>query len=386
MDEERLDAHLRLSLVAGLGPVLVRRLIDALGSAEAVSAATPAELQRVEGVGRQLAQRIRRGLDEADPQAERSLMDRHGVRAVGIDDPEYPPLLRHIHDPPFLLYVRGAFRREDALALAIVGTRRSTAYGREQADRMAALCAQQGLTIVSGGARGIDSAAHRAALRVRGRTVAVLGCGLSQCYPAENADLFAQIADGPEPVGAVVSELPMTTPPTSENFPRRNRIISALTLGVLVVEATAKSGALITARLAVEEHNREVMALPGRVDSPASAGCHRLLQEGAAHLVTNPADVFDALGEVGTTLRAVNDESGAEEPSGEEEAEQTDWVEASLTENQRAILSAITDEPVSIDGVCRQTGLAMAVLQAEVTQLQLRGLVERVAGNQLRRR
>lgn len=402
MDYDRLEPHLRLALATGLGPLLTRRMLDAFGSAEAVCSAKPSALRQVEGIGEQSAHRIRRGLDEADVQREWALIQRYGVRLLTMEDPEYPPLLRHIPDPPPLLYVRGALHRQDSLSLGLVGSRRCTAYGREQADRISAACAQAGLTIVSGGARGIDSAGHRAAVRVKGRTIAVMGCGLAHCYPPENHDLFETIAATPPtgdkhapPGGALISELPMSIPPKAENFPRRNRIISGLSLGVLVVEASARSGALITARLAAEEHHREVTALPGRVDSQASIGCHKIIREGWATLVTNAADVLDALGEAGQMLRAAlpdpepipsatrRDGKRTKHNGG---AERVDLFENTLTDAQRTILETLEGETTPIDLLCRNTGLHIAVIQSELAQLQLRGLVTRLPGNHVRRR
>lgn len=397
---ERIDARLRLAMVSGLGPVLTRRIEEHFGDPVAACEASGRELQRIEGIGRQRAELIRRALDEADVEAERERMAELGVEAVTIEDERYPTGLRHIADPPPLLYVRGKFQHHDALALAIVGSRRCTHYGREQADRLAALCSQAGLTIVSGGARGIDVAAHRAALRVGGRTIAVMGSGLADPYPAEHGELYDRIAaEG----GAVVSELPMTTPPTAKNFPSRNRIISGLSLGVLIVEAATRSGALITARLAAEEHHREVLALPGRVDSAASSGCHKIIREGWATLVTGPADVLDALGEAGQTLKAAMsaDETGrrrgaaegADEDDGRSEVG-SDGVEAEDGaggggdggDEASRVLEAIGREATSIDAVCRETGLAMSAIQAHLTQLQITGRVERLPGGNVRRR
>ena len=180
MHKETLDARLRLALVSGLGPILTRRLEEYFGGPAAVCEAPAARMRQVEGIGPKRAEMIRRALDDADVETEREHIDRLGVRLIAIEDDAYPPLLRHIHDPPPLLFVRGDIQREDTLALAMVGSRKCTAYGREQAERLAALCAQAGLTIISGGARGIDGAAHRAALRVKGRTLAVLGSGLAK--------------------------------------------------------------------------------------------------------------------------------------------------------------------------------------------------------------
>jgi len=267
--------------------------------------------------------------------------------------------------------------RRDSLGLAMVGARRCTAYGREQAERLAGLCAQSGLTIISGGARGIDSAAHRAAMRVHGRTLAVLGSGLANPYPKENAELFDQIA---AEHGAVISELPMNAAPIAENFPRRNRIISGLSLGVLVVEAANRSGALITARLASEEHHREVLALPGRVDSTASAGCHRIIREGWATLVTNAADILDALGEAGQTLKAAMLETENEHSSDDP------TPATNLPAEQKTLFDALDSEPVTMDQLCSRSGLSIAQVQAQLTPLQLAGHIERLPGNRVRRR
>lgn len=375
--DEILEARLRLSMAPGLGPILTGRLERELGGPVAVCSATAQRMSRVEGIGLKKADMIRRGIDEADIGAERQLVERSGVRLVGIDDDEYPSLLRHIPDPPMLLYVRGSLERADAVALAVVGARQCTIYGREQADRLAGLCSQAGLTIVSGGARGIDTAAHRAALRAGGRTIAVLGCGLAHTYPEENGPLFDEIAAGR---GAVISEMPMRSPPIAENFPRRNRIISGLSLGVLVVEASARSGALITARLATEEHHREVMALPGRVDSVASTGCHKILREGWATLVTGPADILDCLGEAGQTLKAALQPESGQGPSAEL------FNQPNLTGDAAKVYDAITTEPLFVDVVCQTTGLGVGTIQAALMQLQLTGLIDRLPGNRVKRR
>jgi DNA processing protein len=233
------------------------------------------------------------------------------------------------------------------------------------------------LCIISGGARGIDGAAHRSALRVGGRTIAVIGSGLADPYPHDHKELFDQIAE-PDPGaghGAVVSEFPMLTPPNAQNFPRRNRIISGLSLGVLVVEAALRSGALITARLAVEEHHRELMAVPGRVDSQASAGCHKIIREGWATLVTSPADVLDALGEAGQMLKA-----GMRQESPEDRGEYPPQPkELGLNEPQQKIIEALQG-PSSLDQLVAWTGLPVQKVQAELTMLEVRGAVRRQGG------
>lgn len=281
------------------------RCLEVFGSPQKLLATSAAQLSTINGIGPQLAGDLRRQIDQlldnSALEREKQLIEQLNVSLYSIDDEAYPKLLRLIHDPPPLLYVRGKLLPRDTVALAIVGARRCTHYGREQAKRMSSLCSDAGLSIISSGDYGIDTVAHHAAINAGGRTVAVLGSGLGEPYPKPNQPLFDQIASGR---GAVVSELPMSFPPMAENSPRRNRIISGLALGVLVIEASSRSGAMVTARLCVEDHGREVMALPGRVDSPTSAGCHKMIRQGWATLVTSGADVLDALGETGQLLKA----------------------------------------------------------------------------------
>lgn len=381
------DALLKLTLISGLAPLPTRRLLDALGSAQAVLDASPETFVRIGQVRRSTADKIRQQVDEmADGRrldGEKHLIDRHGVTVLSLGDADYPALLRHIPDPPPVLFVRGKMLPCDSLGLGIVGARKCSLYGREQADRFASLCASAGLSIISGGAYGVDTAAHTAALRAGGRTIAVIGSGLANPYPNENRGLFGEIVSGDEPRGAVISELPMSTPPIPENFPARNRIISGLSLGVLVVEASLRSGALITARLAAEDHGREVMAIPGRIDSETSAGCHKIIREGWASLVTSAAEVLDALGEAGRTLKATvthRTDSGSDDlqhnsavQTGTEQAN-APLFEHRVSETQRRILDALT-EPRSVDQLVGVTGLPAATMQSDLTVMQVRGIV-----------
>lgn len=364
---------LRLNLVRGLGPVLARRGLEVFGSPDRLLGASAAALAQVEGVGRRRAERLRHSMDEdASParlEQELEHLERLGARPLAFEDPDYPQLLRHIPDPPLLLYARGDLAEADALSVALVGSRRASAYGRDQAQRFAGYAATAGLTVVSGGARGIDAAAHRAALRAGGRTLAVLGSGLARPYPAEHTALFDEIATGGQ--GAVLSELPMTAGPRAEHFPRRNRIVSGLALGVLVVEAAARSGALITARLAAEAHGREVMALPGRIDTATSAGCHKAIREGWAGLVTTGAQMLEALGEAGELLRAELPEEAAEEAAAP--------AVAGEDATETAILAAL-DRPMPIEELAAAAGLEPARVQRALTLLELRGRVRRERG------
>ncbi|MFG0282993.1 MAG: DNA-processing protein DprA [Phycisphaerales bacterium JB039] len=362
--DDRTRDLLRLTLIPGLGPVRIARLVEHFQEPGAVLRASPQALQRIRGLGEELARAIAVGVGASGAALEHELelMDRFDVSAVAIGTERYPPLLAEIPAPPPILYVRGSI---DAVAagsypVAIVGSRRCTAYGIEQAERFAGGLARAGLPVVSGGARGIDTAAHRGALRSGGVTVAVLGCGLSMVYPEDNVDLFAAMTQR----GCLVSELPMRTAPEAKNFPARNRIISGLALGTLVIEAGRKSGALITARRATDEQNREVMVVPGRVDSAASEGSLEMLKAGA-HLVTSPADVLEIL-----------ETSARHSHAGTFADRYANPGPASATGPEGELLAAL-DGPMSIDDLAARTGRTAASLLASLTVLEITGRVRR---------
>lgn len=362
-------ALLTLTLLPGVGQTLTTRCIETFGNAQTVLQQTPSDLQRIKGISSRLAQSIaganrnQKLMDQVDAECDRIAST--NVQLLAFDDPAYPASLRHIPDPPHLLWVKGDYLEQDALALAMVGSRKCTLYGREQADRFAYLASQAGLCVVSGGAYGIDAAAHQATLRAGGRTIAVIGSGLDNPYPRDHVQLFEQIAEQ----GVLMSELPMNTPPAATNFPRRNRIISGLSMGTLVVEAAKRSGALITARLCVEEHGRELMAIPGRIDSNASAGCNQIIRDGSAALVTSIEDVLNQLGEAGELLKAT---SPAAEPT-------PSLFEHNLTAEQQQIVHAL-QQPRNLDEIVSHTGLPANVAQSELTMLELRGTVKRESG------
>lgn len=359
--------YLRLHLCREVGGVRFANLLREFGDIDAVLGAGVAQLTNVALVGNVVADNIARGRDEIDVDAEIDLANSRGVRILCLADDEYPPALRTIPDPPACLYVRGALEREDAVAIAIVGSRRCSHYGAEQAERFGALASNAGLTVVSGMARGIDSAAHRGALAGGGRTIAVIGCGLCHLYPPESTELAQRIVEH----GALISELPMDVPPDAKNFPPRNRIVAGLALGVLVVEAGRRSGALISARLA-SEYNREVFALPGRLDTPYAHGCHKLIRDSAAKLVTNLEDILDELGETGAALMP---QAGESQPNNVP-ARQTI---AKLDDVETRILDVMGVEPATIEDVCDLSGLPPARVAATVTGLQLKGVIRRVA-------
>jgi len=381
---------LRLTATPDLGPVRIAKLLAFFGSATAALRASPEEVTRVCGVGAPKAHAICVALRDSLALAHEELArcEAGGVALVGLDDAAYPTLLRQIPAAPPLLYMQGVMHERDRFAVAIVGSRRCTQYGIEQAERFAGVLARAGITIISGGARGIDTAAHRGALKHGGRTIAVMGCGLSHAYPPENAPLYAEIANGR---GMVISEIPMHVAPDNINFPARNRIISGLALGVLVIEAAKQSGALITARLAIDEHNREVFALPGRVDSPASEGSLELLRAGEAHVVVTPDDVIRILESPARKAAAgvpLTMATHSDDPAPEPESGATSQGAPGLfdpvprqaapapTGDAARILDHLV-EPRTMDELLNLTGLAASALRTQLTLLEVQRRVVR---------
>jgi DNA processing protein len=369
---------LQLSLTDGIGPILIRRIVDAAGSAAAACGASATLLREIEGIGTAKASKIHQSMRAAAEEVDKELeaAEKLGVSIISQEDERFPLLLRSIPDPPAVLYLKGNFEPRDLNAVAIVGSRKCSYYGREQAERFGALLAGAGVTVLSGGARGVDSSAHRGAMsHPQGRTIAVLGSGVDVPYPPENAGLFEQIAAK----GAVVSEYPLGTAPMKENFPRRNRIVSGMSRGVLVIEADERSGALITARQACDDHGRAVFALPGRVDSPTSAGPHKLIRDGAA-LVTCLEDILDGLGPLPQEAHEVSlfEPTAPATPQAAEPV--TIAYDAGLTERQRIVLAQLDGEPVHIDTLIDRTALAANEVLQDLTLLSLKGFVKRVDG------
>jgi len=359
MAEDHLRDLVALNMTLRVGVAEYEQLVAGLGSHAALAGASAAELHRRAGLGHWLAGEIPRLLHGEDPDEEIRQAAERGITLVAFNHPAYPAQLRVIANPPLVLYVQGTLEPADAVAVAVVGTRRPTPYGAAQAAALTASLAVRGLTIVSGLARGVDTAAHRAALQAGGRTIAVLGGGLARLYPPENAALADDIVEG----GAIVTEFPLHTRPWRAFFPRRNRIISGLSLGVLVIEAAERSGALITADWALDQ-NREVFAIPGRIDR-RSAGCHALLKQGA-RLVETDEDVIRGLGRVGETLAPPPPRREATPPA--------------LGPDELTILRAVGDDPTHADTITEATGLPAPTVVSVLMVLELKKAVQQLPG------
>jgi len=377
--------YLRWALTEGVGPLLFSRLLVQFGDAERALGASASELRQVPGIGEETAGKILRGPAQEVVEREMEEAGRHCVRIICRADPDYPEGLKRIPDAPIVLYVKGELRPTDAIALAVVGSRRCTIYGSEQARRFGELLAGAGFTVVSGLARGIDAFAHHGAVDVGGRSIAVMGRGLTEVYPPENEALAHKILEN----GAWVTELPMQAAVRAENFPGRNRIIAGMTLGTLVVEAAQRSGALITARLA-GEYNREVFAIPGRVQDPMSLGTNALIRDGAAKLVMCLDDILDELGEVGERLRRGRD-AGADSRCDDDRSESTAESHAAgplaaLSATESRVYEVLGYDPVLQDVVLRAAELPAGEVLAALTALELKGLIRRLPGNLVVRR
>ena len=368
-EQERLSA-LRLHLATGIGPRLFSALVERFGSAEAAAEASAGDLAETPGIGQESAQKIRESLDRAEPEAELERARAAGVRLVFRGEADYPVALTYLTDAPPALYVKGTLVPEDAQAMGIVGMRKCSLYGQDQAERIAGGLARAGFTVVSGLARGIDSAAHRGALAAGGRTIAVLGNGLATVYPPENR----RLADAVAAQGALVSEFPMETAPQAENFPRRNRILAALGLGVVVVEAGVRSGSLITARLAAEL-GKEVFAVPNRVDAPGAAGVHALIRDGAK-LVESVADILDEFPDL-----------EVEPAAGEDAPRQAGLtLKANLSAEEARLMEVLDGEPAPLETLADRAGLNAPQAAGAITLLELKGLVRALPGGRFLRR
>jgi DNA processing protein len=366
------DAYIALNQVAGLGAITVKRMIETFGSVTAIFRAGERELQRVPGVGPERAQSFRRDLEQVSAEGELARAAACQVQLVTWADAGYPAILRNIADPPLVLYVTGSVDALADPAVAIIGTRRPTVYGQEMARQLGFMLAKAGYVVVSGLALGIDALAHRGALQAEGRTVAVIGGALDRLYPRENEELAREMAlQG----GAVLCEYPFGRSPDRQTFPMRNRIVSGLVKGVVVVEAPLRSGTLITVDQALDQ-GRTVMAVPGRADSPASAGCHRLIRNGA-RLVTSADEVLEELQEL---FPSAGTRPGAR-PAEAVEAPRPPPASA----EERRLLACIGKEPVHIDTVIGESGLPAGTVNAMVVGLQIQRRVKLLPGGMVQR-
>jgi DNA processing protein len=351
---------LALSLTPGLGSILFKRLLDRFETPEAVYRAPMKELLKIEGLGEKVANEIQKGPSEKTVSRELSLLKEIGGRIVTLRDDDYPKRLEDIYDPPAVLYLRGELRSEDTLAVAIVGSRKTSPYGRWVTEKIGQGLARHGVTVVSGMARGIDSVAHMGALQGGGRTIAVLGSGIDVIYPSENRNLFYRIIEH----GAVLSEFPIGSPPEGGHFPKRNRIISGLSMGVVIVQASSESGSLITAGYALEQ-GREVFAVPGNVGAEGSRGTNQLIKEGAK-LVESSEDILEEI------LPQWRREEGA--------AQKAETPVLDLTEEEKILYQLLGETPLHIDAIIRESRLDPGKVSSFLLNLELKGLISQWPG------
>mgnify|MGYP000103159225 CR=1 FL=1 len=352
-----------LRMVNGIGDVLFKALISRFGNPKEVFSADTFSLKNVEGVGDRTVKAIKEFSDWEGVEKEVNRIERLGIKILPFTDPCYPRNLTGIYNPPPLLYVKGNYCADDELSLAIVGTRNPDHYGRSVAEKLSGEVAELGITVVSGLARGVDSLAHLSALKRGGRTIAVLGSGLDVVYPPENKKLYERILTQ----GAVVSEFPLGTPPDSVNFPRRNRIISGLSLGVVVVQASDRSGSLITAFFALEQ-GRDVFAVPGNIFSKLSAGCNRLIKKGAK-LVESVDDILEEI----EAFRALRSKEGVR-------SDEKKVFPDSLSGEEKTLYMLLSDGTVHVDDVVKLSGLEPARVLSLLLSMELKGLVVQLPG------
>lgn len=373
LDRKRLRYWLALSRLKGIDCVGLKPLLDLYGEAEVLFEAVLGE--DFDGVPPKAIRAVKEFNDWQWTSDELDRAEGLGVRIVSYADEQYPSLLREIPDPPVLLYVAGMTSNVEAPTVAIVGTRRPSHYGRAMAEKLAAGLAERGIAVVSGMARGCDSAAHKGSLGSGGFTLAVLGTGVDRVYPGENKKLYDEICEK----GMVISEYPLGTPPVATNFPRRNRIISGLSLGVIVVEAPMRSGSLMTARLALE-YNRDIFALPGPVTSTKSSGTNKLIRDGAM-LIESADDILEGLG-----LERLSVEGTAERSNDDTQDKKTDGAgkrgvaAPALVGDEKLVWRALEDGPVHIDFITERTGLSAAGASATLLSMELKGLIEQLPG------
>ena len=351
-------------MIEGIGPVRARSLLEHFGEAPNILSASKHELLRVRNIGEDVAERIACWEELTDLKGELKRIEDFGCHVLISADEDYPPLLREIYDPPLVLYVKGQLTAKDKNAVAMVGSRMTTHYGLETARKLAYQLAYVGVTVVSGGARGIDTAAHQGALSGKGRTIAVIGTGINLIWPAENAELFERIAAN----GAVITQFPFNRPADKQSFPIRNRIVAGMTLGTVVVEANLTSGSLITANFATE-YGRQIFAVPGRIDSPRSKGCHDLIKKGAKLC----EGVEDILSEFEYLFPPSN------KPPSPGETGILPALE--LNENEQKVLAVVkAEDETSIDEIIRASSLPSSATSVALFSLEMKRLVKQLPG------
>jgi DNA processing protein len=356
-DMEDIGYWIALSLLPDIGPVRSKKLLSSFGTPKDIFNSNIDDLIALEGIGINRAKAIKRFSSWADVEKQMEFMQKSAITAVGFNDPSYPEMLREVEDAPIILYIKGNILPQDRYAIAIVGSRKPTHYGASVAENISEELASMGFTVVSGMARGIDSLSHSGALRAGCRTIAVLGSGLDIPYPYENKALMERISSS----GCVISEFPPGTRPEKEHFPRRNRLISGLSLGVLVIEATSDSGSLITARYALEQ-GREVFAVPGSINSPASEGTNELIRKGAV-LTRKPDDIIEELAPVLKGFIKLKDKAKID-----------------ITDEEKDICKFLSGEPKQIDIICRESGLPTSKALGILLGLELKGAVKQITG------
>jgi len=364
MPAEDITDWIALNMIPGVGGATFRRLVKFFGSPGVALKASIKDLSQIKGLTPAICQSIAEYRDSISIQRELDMIQRRGCKVITIRDESYPANLKAIYDPPPVLYVRGELLSTDSLSVSMVGTRTASPYGKMVAEKLSAQLAARGITVVSGMAYGIDTEAHKGALSGGGRTIAVMGNGLDIVYPSRNAGLLEQIINS----GAAISEFPMGMKPLKNNFPRRNRIISGLSLGTLVVEASKQSGALITADYALDQ-GREVFAVPGQIFSEMSGGTHDRIKQGAAKLVESVEDILDEL------------PSHALQPLAEEDIKtKEEQIEVQLSGAEDAVWKVVSSTPIHIDDISKEAALPSYKVSAALVMLELKGLVQQSAG------
>jgi len=368
-----LSSLLALNALPKIGPIRIRRLLKHFGAPATILSRSDTQLQEVSGIGPEIASIITRWRELTDPEAELALCERHQISILTARSPLWPTSLTKSQDSPLLLYVKGELLPEDQSAFAIVGSRRCSHYGRAATRRFSSTLAHAGYTIISGLARGIDTEAHEAALEAKGRTVAVLGSGLLQLYPAENKDLARRIIDGH---GAIVSEFPLRCPPDKQTFPQRNRIVANWCTGLLVTECPRRSGSLITANMA-SEAGRPIFAIPGPIDQPNSEGCHDLIREGCA-LVTHPEQIIKDLQEqpLFDFAKQAPRKTDAQSPS----VQLPPPPKPILNETEDLIYQQLSSNEMTMDQIAETTSLPIHRISATLLGLEMKGLAKQLSG------